>query len=236
MKPGKLFLIPCTLGEPKLEDVIPRLVMDTIHELDYFVVEKVRTARRFIRQVSKEKNIDNITFLEMGKHTTDQEISDYIKFLKDGKDLGILSEAGVPGIADPGSVLVKMAHANKVQVVPLTGPSSIMLAIMAAGLNGQRFRFHGYLPINKPDRVKAIQLMEKESSKYNETQVFIETPYRNMALLQDLLAGLNNKTRLCIAADITLPSEFIVTRGVGEWKNAKLDLHKRPAVFLFLAG
>jgi len=236
MKSGKLYLIPCTLGDSSPELAIPRLVMETITDLNIFVVEKVRTARRYIRQVSSEKNINEITFLEMGKHTTENEISGYIKYLMEGKDVGILSEAGVPGIADPGSSLVKMAHENNLQVIPLTGPSSIMLALMAAGLNGQRFRFHGYLPINNSERTKTIQLLEKESEIHDETQVFIETPYRNMALLDDMLNYLNNKTRVCIATDITLPSEFISTRQVLEWKKNKPELHKRPTVFLLLAG
>jgi 16S rRNA (cytidine1402-2'-O)-methyltransferase len=182
--------------------------------------------------VNREVDIDAITFFELNKHTDPAEIESFLKPVLDGNDIGILSEAGLPGIADPGAAVVRMAHQRKLNVVPFVGPSSIFLALMASGLNGQSFRFTGYLPIRTSERVQAIRNLEQRAHKEDETQIFIETPYRNNSLLDDLLSTCGNQTLLTIAADISTESEFIQTASIEGWKKKKPDLHKRPAVFL----
>lgn len=229
---GKIYLIPCTLGDTSVHDVLPRKVFDIIDSLDYFIVENIRSARRFIRKVSANKNIDAITFFELNKKTNELVIPEYLKPLMNGNDIGIISEAGNPGIADPGNILVSAAHKKQIKVEPLTGPSSILLALISSGLNGQNFAFNGYLPVQSKDRTKAIQSLETKSRNEKQSQIFMETPYRNMKMLEDILRVCNSKTSLCIAADITMETEYIQTKTISEWKKSIPDLHKRPAIFI----
>ncbi len=229
---GNLYLIPTTLGGENVQDVIPELVISIINQTSFYIVENVRTARRFLSKAGIEAPIDSLTFFELNKHTTPEQYREYLNPAAEGHHVGIISEAGVPAVADPGAVMVQLAHSKNIRVVPLTGPSSIILALMASGMNGQSFAFNGYLPIKKPDRIKAIKFFEKRSQQENQAQLFIETPYRNMALLEDLLDSCDDNTKLCIAADLTLASEYIHTLSVGEWKKRKPDLHKRPAIFI----
>jgi 16S rRNA (cytidine1402-2'-O)-methyltransferase len=216
---GKIYLIPCTLGDTSVHDVLPRKVFDIIDSLDYFIVENIRSARRFIRKVSANKNIDAITFFELNKKTNELVIPQYLKPLMNGNDIGIISEAGNPGIADPGNIIVSAAHKKQIKVEPLTGPSSILLALISSGLNGQNFAFNGYLPVQSKDRAKAIQSLETKSRNEKQSQIFMETPYRNMKMLEDILRVCNSKTSLCIAADITMETEYIQTKTISEWKK-----------------
>ena len=229
---GNLYLIPATLGGENVQDVIPELVIRIINQTRFYIVENVRTARRFLSKAGIETSIDSLTFFELNKHTKPEEYKEYLKPALEGNHIGIISEAGVPAVADPGAVMVQLAHSKNIRVVPLTGPSSIILALMASGMNGQSFAFNGYLPIKKPERIKAIRFFEKRSQQENQAQLFIETPYRNMALLEDMLVACDDNTRLCIAADLTLESEYIHTLSVKEWKKRKPALHKRPAIFI----
>ncbi len=236
MKPiqflGKLYLIPTTLGEMQPEDVLPQTIKRSIDFIDHYIVENEKTARRFIKSVHPEKKQSELKLSLLNKHT---EESDYLKMtdpLLNGMNVGLVSEAGCPGVADPGAVIVKIAHEKGIQVIPLVGPSSILLAIMASGMNGQSFAFNGYLPIDAGEKRNAIKQFERLSQEKNQSQLFIETPYRNNKLLDDLIQILNPQTHLCIACDITLPTEFIKTKTVNEWKKNKVDLHKRPCIFI----
>lgn len=236
MKPiqflGKLYLIPTTLGEMQPEDVLPQTIKRSIDFIDHYIVENEKTARRFIKSVHPEKKQSELKLSLLNKHT---EESDYLKMIQpllNGMNVGLMSEAGCPGVADPGAVIVKIAHEKGIQVVPLVGPSSILLAIMASGMNGQSFAFNGYLPIDASEKRNAIKQFEKLSQDKNQSQLFIETPYRNNKLLEDLIQILNPSTHLCIACDITLPTEFIKTKTINEWKKNKVDLHKRPCIFI----
>jgi len=232
---GKLYLIPTTLGDSEIAGVIPQRVVEIIGQLDVFVVENIRTARRYIRFLHAEKSIDNITFYELNKHTEVADVSLFLKDIKAGRDVGMLSEAGNPGIADPGASIVAVAHANNCQVVPLVGPSSILMALIASGMNGQNFAFNGYLPIDAGERSKKLQMLEKRSRAENQSQIFMETPFRNPKMLEDVYKSLQASTRLCIACDISLKSEFIQTKTIGEWKKKSVNLHKRPAIFIIHA-
>ena len=229
---GKIYLIPTTLGESEPGSVIPANVVDIIERLQYFIVENIRTARRYIRKVSLSKNIDEITFFELNKHTDIKEIASYLNPCLSGNSIGIISEAGNPGIADPGANIVKIAHQKNIDVVPLVGPSSILLALISSGMNGQNFAFNGYLPIKDNERIKKIEYLEKKSRTENQTQIFMETPFRNMKMLEAVLQICRNNTLLCIATDITLQSEFIKTKTIAEWKKQKPQLNKRPTVFV----
>lgn len=236
MKPiqflGKLYLIPTTLGEMQPEDVLPQTIKRSIDFIDHYIVENEKTARRFIKSVQPEKKQSELKLSLLNKHT---EESDYLKMMEpllNGMNVGLMSEAGCPGVADPGAVIVKIAHERGIQVVPLVGPSSILLAIMASGMNGQSFAFNGYLPIDASEKRNAIKQFERLSQEKNQSQLFIETPYRNNKLVDDLIQILNPQTHLCIACDITLPTEFIKTKTVNEWKKNKVDLHKRPCIFI----
>ena len=236
MKPiqflGKLYLIPTTLGEMQPEDVLPQTIKRSIDFIDHYIVENEKTARRFIKSVHPEKKQSELELSLLNKHT---EESDYLKMIQpllNGMNVGLMSEAGCPGVADPGAVIVKIAHEKGIQVVPLVGPSSILLAIMASGMNGQSFAFNGYLPIDASEKRNAIKQFEKLSQEKNQSQLFIETPYRNNKLLEDLTQILNPQTHLCIACDITLPTEFIKTKTINDWKKNKVDLHKRPCIFI----
>lgn len=229
---GKLYLIPTTLGEMNPEDVLPHTIKRTIDFIDHYIVENEKTARRFIKSVHPEKKQPQLTLFALNKYTDVSEHNEFIKPLLEGKNMGLMSEAGCPGVADPGAVIVKLAHEKGIQVVPLVGPSSILLAMMASGLNGQNFAFNGYLPIDKSDKKTALKNLEKLSYDKNQSQIFIETPYRNNKFLEDLLQILQPNTLLCVACDITLPTEFIKTQSVNQWKKNKADLHNRPCIFI----
>lgn len=230
--PGILFLIPNTLGENAPDEVIPQKVMETAKRLRHFIVEDIRTVRRYLRRIDRTFPIDDSQFFELNQHTDRSKIEPYLKPLLEGNDMGIISEAGCPAVADPGADIVALAHRKGIRVVPLVGPSSILLAQMASGFNGQSFAFVGYLPIEAAERQKRLRKLEHRAKEENQTQLFIETPYRNMKLFDELTATLKGDTRLCIACDITLESEYIETRTIGEWKQKKpQDLNKRPTIF-----
>lgn len=229
---GTIYLIPTIIAPDSIEDTLPVSVKARIQMIDYFLVENLRTARRFISALQIGKSIDKMHFEVLDKKTSPENISRLFQPLFDGYDIGILSEAGCPGIADPGTLAVHYAHQQHIRVVPLVGPSSILLALMASGFSGQSFTFHGYLPIDKAKRIQAIKKLEKLSQQHNQTQIFIETPYRNNQLLQDLLQQCNTETFICIARDITGPNEYIRSMKVREWKSNIPGLHKIPTVFL----
>ena len=230
--PGKLYLIPTTLGDMNADDVLPQTIKRAIDFIDYYIVENEKTARKSIKMVNAEKKQSELKLFLLNKHTDAKEHLDFIKPLLDGHSVGLMSEAGCPGVADPGAVIVKIAHEKGIQVVPLVGPSSILLALMASGMNGQSFTFNGYLPIDKSEKKHAIKGLEKLSFDKNQSQLFIETPYRNNKLLEDILQTLQPNTLLCLACDITLPTEYIKTMTVNLWKKQKVDLHNRPCIFI----
>lgn len=230
---GKLYLIPVTLGEEGNPfDVLPETIRRTIEFIDDYIVENEKTARRFIKSVLPEKIQASLRLSTLNKHTEIAEHNRMIQPCLEGKNVGLMSEAGCPGVADPGASIVKIAHEKGIQVVPLVGPSSILLALMGSGMNGQSFAFNGYLPIDKSDKKSALKNFEKLSYDKNQSQLFIETPYRNNKLVDDLLQVLQPNTHLCIACDITLPTEYIKTYRVADWKKIKIDLHNRPAIFI----
>ena len=229
---GKLYLIPTILSDNSQEAVLPNSISEHIKEINIFIVENLRTAIRYIKKINHEKNIDNIIFYAYGKHDTFSLEEDFLPHILNGKSVGLLSEAGLPCIADPGSKIVEYAHGFQIEVVPLVGPSSILLALMASGMNGQNFAFTGYLPIDKKERTRTIKQLELLTKKTGQTQIFMETPYRNHQLLDILKAQCNNKTKLCIAANITSINEFIQTKTIEEWKQTKVDIHKQPSIFL----
>ncbi|MDC9721214.1 MAG: SAM-dependent methyltransferase [Urechidicola sp.] len=229
---GKLYLIPTTLGENEPLLVLPLSVKKVIEELDYFIVENQKTARRFIKKITPKKPQPSLILKSIDKYADAFEVCTYLDICERGISVGLLSEAGVPAIADPGAEVVKLAHQKNIQVVPLVGPSSIILAMMASGMNGQSFTFNGYLPIDVSERKRAIKQLEKLSFEKNQSQIFIETPYRNDKMFADLMTSLSSKTDLCIAVDITLENEFIKTYTVEKWKNNAPDLKKRPAIFI----
>lgn len=231
-KKGVLYLVPNTLGNPDTGLTLPEQVARTAAGIRIFIVEDRRNARRFLKMLDPGIEIGSLVFHELNKHTPPGDIPGFLQGCLDGLDTALISEAGVPGVADPGAAVVRHAHEKGIRVVPVTGPSSILLALMASGLNGQSFRFHGYLPVNRGDRIRAIKELEQESKRSGETQIFIETPYRNNALLTDILQICGPGTQLCLAADLTLDSEWIRTMSIAAWKKEKPDLHKRPAVFL----
>jgi len=229
-----LYLTPTLLSDNTIPQVLPQNVIKIIHQLQQFIVEDVRTARRFISKTGHPVPIDQLQFRELNEHTTEQEIASLLPYLQTA-DTGVLSEAGVPGIADPGSAVVRLAHANNIKVIPLVGPSSILMALMASGLNGQTFAFVGYLPIKQNERKDKLRALEVRSACERQTQIFIETPYRNMQLLEDILQTCRPVTMLTIAADITGESEFILTQSIRQWKKKIPELDKIPAVFLLQA-
>ncbi len=230
---GKLYLIPTTLGETENPfDVLPQTIKRSIELIDYYIVENEKTARKFIKSVHPEKVQATLNLSALNKHTQKSEHADMIQACLEGKNVGLMSEAGCPGVADPGAVIVKLAHEKGIQVVPLVGPSSILLAVMASGMNGQSFAFNGYIPIEATEKRAALRNLEKLSMDKNQSQIFIETPYRNNKMLEDILNALSPETHLCIAADITLPQEYIKTMRVVNWKKTKVDLHNRPTIFI----
>jgi len=234
MSKSVVYLIPSVLHEGAIE-TIPAYVVDAVRQCQVFFVENERTARRYLKSIWKEMVIDNYTWVLIDKADTNTTLTSFRSFLKEEKNIGIISEAGCPGVADPGQLLAEAAHAKGAMVKPLVGPSSILLALMASGMNGQQFQFVGYLPIDVAQRRKAIMDLEAESAKKKCTQIFIETPYRNNQLLETLIKTGRPTTQLCIAADITAPTEYIHTKTLGEWKKQAPDLHKRPAIFCLLA-
>ena len=229
---GKLFLIPCTLGENEPLEVLPISIKRAIEEIDFYIVENEKSARRFIKKISPRKQQPNLQIEVLNKYTEPEAIPTFLQPCFEGHNVGVISEAGCPGIADPGADVVKLAHQKGVQVVPLVGPSSILLALMASGLNGQNFAFNGYLPIDIAERKKVIKSLEKKSRDFGQSQLFIETPYRNDKLLEELLKTLSKDTLLCVACDITLNTEFITTKSVFSWKTTSIELNKRPTIFI----
>ena len=233
-KTGTLYLIPTILADDTADQVISPQVKDTVSRLSYFIVENLRTTRRFVKSICPELVIEQLNFVQVDKDATPAQVQASLKpLLEQGIDAGIISEAGCPGIADPGAEVAKYAHQKGIRVVPFAGPSAILLSLMASGFNGQRFAFHGYLPIEKGPRLQALRNLEKEMLQRDQTQIFMETPYRNNKLLEDLVQTLAGGTRLCIAANITSPQhELIQTKTIAEWKGKLPDIHKQPAVFL----
>jgi 16S rRNA (cytidine1402-2'-O)-methyltransferase len=234
---GKLYLIPITLSNPgetsvDPEDVLPQTIKRVIDFIDDYIVENEKTARKFIKSIHPDKKQADLKINTLNKHTEISAHHEFIQPLLNGKNIGLMSESGCPGIADPGAVIVKLAHEKGIQVVPLVGPSSILLALMASGMNGQSFAFNGYLPIDKNDKKQALKTFERLSFEKNQSQLFIETPYRNNKLMEDLLQLLQPNTLLCVACDITLPTEYIKTKTSNEWKKEKADLHNRPCIFI----
>ncbi len=232
---GTLYLIPSSLGEKDLHTVWPAGHHDLINRLHFFIVENIRTTRRFLKRAGYHTDFKHVQFFLLDKHRSEEEYTVFLQPALEGHSIGLFSEAGCPGIADPGQRIVARAHQTGIPVKPLTGPSSILLALMASGLNGQQFFFHGYLPIQKAGRSKKIRVMEEESRRSGATQVFMETPFRNNALFNDLLKVCRPDTLICIAADLTMETEFIKTQSVAGWRSEGLPgLHKRPAIFLLL--
>lgn len=229
---GNLYLIPTTLGSKNPLEVLPLSVKKVVEKVDYYIVENEKSARRFIKSVAPGKSQPKLTLFLLNKYTDASEFPDFLKPCEGGHSVGILSEAGCPGIADPGADIVSMAHRFQIKVIPLVGPSSILMGMMASGLNGQNFAFNGYLPIDKSERKKAIKKLEKRSFDHKQAQCFIETPYRNNALLEDIITSVSPETSICVACDLTLPSEFILTKPAKDWKKINIDLHKRPTLFI----
>ena len=227
-----LYLIPTSLGETDLDRILPAYNNEIVNRLDFFIVEDVRTARRFLKKINPATDIDSKTIYVLNQHTRPEEIAGFLKPLSEGREVGVISEAGCPAIADPGADVVAIAQEKGFKVVPLVGPSSILLALMASGFNGQSFAFNGYLPVQPADRTKAIKRLENRAHNEKQSQIFIETPYRNMKMLQDIISVCQPSTRLCIAADITLETEFIHTKTVNDWKKQLPDLNKRPCIFI----
>lgn len=232
---GRLYLVPSPLGDNSPKEVIPEYVFDSISGITHFAVEEVRTARRFLSSVGFKGKIDSLSFYEINEHTTDQSVEEILQVLKEGNDMALISEAGLPAVADPGAALVELAHKNDISVIPFVGPSSLMLALMSSGMNGQKFAFSGYLPVKPEQRKERLRELEKRSRNSSETQIFIETPYRNDSLFADILTSCSLSTRLCIAADITLPTAMIKTKTLAQWKKEPIIIGKRPCVFILMA-
>jgi len=232
MKRGTLYLIPSFLGESLVCNVFPPANREVISKIMYFIVEEIRTARRFLKKICPEINIDNLIFTSYNEHSNSSDAASFLEPLIKGQDTGIISEAGTPCVADPGSLVVRLAHESGIRVIPLIGPSSLLLALMASGFNGQEFVFHGYLPIDKLARIKRIKEIEMDIYKKNQTQVFIETPYRNIQLFQSIIETCQESTFLCLATLLTTPVESIITLSIKEWEKIKPDLNKKPTVFL----
>ncbi len=232
---GKLYLIPSTLGENDPAEVIPAPVLESLKSFRTFVVEEVRTARRYLSKAGLKGKIGELEFFELNEHTEQAAIEGYIRLFEDGNNVALISEAGLPAVADPGAQLVALAHRNGIEVVPAVGPSSLMLALMASGLNGQSFAFCGYIPAKTEERRARLKTLEKVSGQLRQTQILIETPYRNDSLFADILGVCSASTRVCVAANITMPDAYIMTKKVAEWKKEGLVIGKRPCVFLILA-
>ncbi len=229
---GKLYLIPTRLGDDVPLEVLPISIKKVLEQVNHYIVENEKPARRFIKKVSPSKSQRSLIIHTVNKYTDTTEIPSYLNPCLNGQSIGLLSDAGCPGIADPGAEVVRLAHEKGIPVTPLVGPSSILLAMMSSGMNGQNFSFNGYLPIDKNERKSTIKALEKNSFEKQQAQIFIETPYRNDKMLADLMSILHPSTRLCIASDITLTTEFIVTKTIEGWKNEEILLHKKPTIFI----
>lgn len=232
---GKLYLIPSPLGDNDPTEVIPQPVLDSLKGFRTFVVEEIRTARRYLSKAGLKGTIGELEFHELNEHTEQSTVEGYLKLFDNGNDVALISEAGLPAVADPGAQLVALAHRHGIEVVPAVGPSSLMMSLMASGLNGQSFAFCGYIPAKTEDRKSKLKLLEKISGQLKQTQIIIETPYRNDSLFKDILSTCSPSTRLCVAANITMPDAFIKTKTVSQWKKENLIIGKRPCVFLILA-
>lgn len=232
---GKLILIPAIIAENTQDTVVTPQVRNSLAGIQHFLAEDIRTARRYLSSLKVFDKIESLSFSVLDKNTKESELAELFSPVFHGHHLGVLSESGCPGIADPGALAAAFAHEHGIRVVPLVGPSSILLALMASGLNGQHFAFHGYLPIEKKEAGKAIKNLERESRAKNQTQIFIETPYRNQAMLSNLLKNLGPETQLCVVMDVTGEKEFILTKKIGKWRVQPLEMPRIPAVFLFLA-
>ena len=232
---GKLYLIPSPLGDNDPAEVIPQPVLDSLRGFRTFVVEEIRTARRYLSKAGLKGTIEELEFHELNEHTEQSTVEGYLKLFDNGNDVALISEAGLPAVADPGAQLVALAHRHGIEVVPAVGPSSLMMSLMASGLNGQSFAFCGYIPAKTEERKSKLKLLEKISGQLKQTQIIIETPYRNDSLLKDILSTCSPSTRLCIAANITMPDAYIKTKTVSQWKKENLIIGKRPCVFLILA-
>lgn len=235
MTKGRLFLVPSPLGDNDPAEVIPAPVLEALQNFKVFVVEEVRTARRYLSKAGLKGKIAELEFHELNEHTEQAVIEGYVKLFDEGNDVALISEAGLPAVADPGAQLVALAHRNDIQVIPFVGPSSLMLALMASGLNGQSFAFCGYIPAKTDERRSRLKTLEKVSGQLRQTQIMIETPYRNDSLFNDILSVCGPSTRICVAANITMPDAYIKTKKVSEWKKENLVIGKRPCVFLMLA-
>ncbi|MBQ4821196.1 SAM-dependent methyltransferase [Aquimarina sp. MMG016] len=229
---GKLYLIPTRLGDDVPLEVLPISIKKVLEQVNHYIVENEKPARRFIKKVSPSKSQKSLIIHSVNKYTDTSEIPGYLEPCLNGLSMGLMSDAGCPGVADPGAEVVRIAHEKGIQVTPLVGPSSILLAMMSSGMNGQNFTFNGYLPIDKNERKSTIKYLEKTSLDKNQAQIFIETPYRNDKMFSDLKSILHNNTRLCIACDITLTSELIATKTIEEWKKEEIELHKKPSIFI----
>lgn len=232
LKTGILYLIPTTLGDNEPLEVLPILVKKRIEEINGYIVENEKTARRFIKKICPSKRQPTLQFFILNKFTQETELPDFLEPCLKGENMGLLSEAGCPGVADPGADIVKLAHTKGIKVVPLVGPSSILLALMASGMNGQSFAFNGYLPIDNKERKMELKRLEKLSFDKKQSQLFIETPYRNNKMMEEICTTLQPDTLVCVACDLTLTTEFILTKPVSYWKKNIADLHKRPAIFI----
>ena len=232
ISPGKIFLIPTPIGDYQPLDVLPKSIIKIIENLNFFLVENEKHARRFLAKIGFENKLDKLTFYLLNKKTPLEEELEYIQIIQNGIDVGIISEAGTPAIADPGSRLIQLAHQNKIKIKPIAGPSSIILGLSASGLNGQNFSFIGYLPIEKNERKRKIKFIENLSYKNKQTQIFIETPYRNNELVETLLKTCNPNTILCIASSMNSKEEKIITLPIEKWKKNKINIHKKPTIFL----
>ena len=235
MPKGTLYLIPVALGDSPLDAILPQGVREIAAQLDTFVVEHPKTARAFLKQIATKTPLQQLNLLVLDEHTPESELQALLEPLRAGKDVGLISEAGCPAVADPGSNLVRLAHQQGIRVIPMVGPSSILLSLMASGLSGQRFTFHGYLPVDKSERTSKLQTLEQAARSHDETQIFIETPYRNRQMLQAIIECCGSDTALCIATDVTLATEMILTKTVAEWKKLLPEIDKRPTVFLLHA-
>jgi len=235
MDKGRLFLIPSPLGDNDPAEVIPAPVLKSLEGFRTFVVEEIRTARRYLSRAGLKGRIAELEFHELNEHTDQATIEGYLQLFDNGNDVALISEAGLPAVADPGAQLVALAHRHRIEVVPAVGPSSLMMALMASGLNGQSFAFCGYIPAKTEDRRSRLRTLEKVSGQLRQTQIIIETPYRNDSLFADILSVCGASTKVCIAANITMPDAYIKTKKVSEWKKEALTIGKRPCVFLILA-
>lgn len=229
---GTLYLIPVMLGETAANEVLPAGVLRAVELIDDYIVENGKVARKFIKAMYPEKVQASLRLFELNKHTEEKEIKSFIQPLLEGRNMGLMSDAGCPGVADPGAVIVALAHERGIRVVPLVGPSSILLSLMGSGMNGQSFTFNGYLPIDKNDKRTMLKNLEKWSFERNQSQLFIETPYRNNQLMEEMVQSLHPNTLLCVACDLTLPTEIMLTKPIHFWKKHKIDLHKRPCIFI----